>query len=118
MLPKVHAHMATHGLDLAKLAIVPNGISPDDWLAAAAPLREDVQQALDGAFNGGAGLNAVPGLYGLWADQITPIPGADGEGECDYLLGLGDAGGRRLILIDIDRLMSIKREAGMAQPVA
>ena len=49
MLPKVHAHMAAHGLDLAKLAIVPNGISPDDWLAAPEALRGDVQQALDGA---------------------------------------------------------------------
>jgi subtilase-type serine protease len=29
-----------------------------------------VGQALDGAFNGGAGLNAVPGLYGLSAGQI------------------------------------------------
>ena len=49
MLPKVHQHMAAHGLDLAKLAIVPNGISPDDWLAAPAALRDDVQKALDGA---------------------------------------------------------------------
>jgi purine-binding chemotaxis protein CheW len=63
-------------------------------------------------------VDGVTDVVGLWADQITPIPGADGEGECDYLLGLGDAGGRRLILIDIDRLMSIKREAGMAQRVA
>src|SRR4030095_6308909 len=29
-----------------------------------------VGQALDGAFNGGAGLNVVSGLYGLSADQI------------------------------------------------
>lgn len=31
MLPKVASHMAAHGLDLAKLVIVPNGISPDEW---------------------------------------------------------------------------------------
>ena len=49
MLPKVHAHMAAHGLDLARLAIVPNGISPDDWQLAPAPLRTDVQQAIDAA---------------------------------------------------------------------
>lgn len=61
-------------------------------------------------------VDGVTDVVGLWADQITPIRGADGE--CDYLLGLGDAGGRRLILIDIDRLMSIKREARMAQRVA
>ena len=40
MLPKVHEHMAAHGLDLARLAIVPNGIAPDDWLAAPAPLAQ------------------------------------------------------------------------------
>ena len=49
MLPKVHAHMAAHGLDLAKLAIVPNGISPDDWQGAPTALRADVQQAIDAA---------------------------------------------------------------------
>ncbi|MBL8306977.1 MAG: glycosyltransferase, partial [Rubrivivax sp.] len=31
MLPKVHAYMASRGLDLKKLAIVPNGISLDEW---------------------------------------------------------------------------------------
>lgn len=31
MLPKVHEHMAAHGLDLRKLHIVPNGIAPDEW---------------------------------------------------------------------------------------
>ena len=60
MLPKVHEHMAAHGLDLRKLAIVPNGISPDDWKgessirpedsqAPPAQLRADVQQAIDAA---------------------------------------------------------------------
>jgi glycosyltransferase involved in cell wall biosynthesis len=49
MLPKVHAHMAAHGLDLRKLVIVPNGISPEDWQGPAAPLRADVQQAIDAA---------------------------------------------------------------------
>jgi purine-binding chemotaxis protein CheW len=62
-------------------------------------------------------VDGVTDVVGLYADQITPIPGADGEGECDYLLGLGEAGGRRLILVDIDRLMSIKRETP-AQKVA
>jgi glycosyltransferase involved in cell wall biosynthesis len=31
MLPKVHEHMAAHGLDLSRLHIVPNGISPQEW---------------------------------------------------------------------------------------
>ncbi len=55
-------------------------------------------------------VDGVTDVIGLYADQITPIPGADGEGECDYLLGLGEAQGKRLILVDIDRLMSIQRE--------
>jgi hypothetical protein len=31
MLPKVHEHMASRGLDLRKLAIVPNGITLEEW---------------------------------------------------------------------------------------
>jgi glycosyltransferase involved in cell wall biosynthesis len=46
MLPVVHAYMASRGLDLDKLAIVPNGISPDDWAAKPQPLREDVAGTL------------------------------------------------------------------------
>ncbi len=61
MLPKVHAHMAAHGLDLARLVIVPNGISPDDWQAAPQALRADVQQALDAAHAAG---HAVVGYAG------------------------------------------------------
>ncbi|WP_128003276.1 glycosyltransferase family 4 protein [Piscinibacter defluvii] len=38
MLPKVAGHLAAHGLDLAKLHIVPNGIVPEDWSGAPAPL--------------------------------------------------------------------------------
>ncbi len=32
MLPKVHEHMASHGLDLDKLTIVPNGVVEEDWV--------------------------------------------------------------------------------------
>jgi len=46
MLPCVHTYMASRGLDLDKLLIVPNGISPDDWATAPQPLREDVAGAL------------------------------------------------------------------------
>ena len=38
MLPRVHEHMARHGLDLKKLRIVPNGITPDEWLGTPPPL--------------------------------------------------------------------------------
>ena len=46
MLPKVHGHMAAHGLDLAKLVIVPNGITPDEWATTPPLLRADVAQAI------------------------------------------------------------------------
>lgn len=38
MLPKVADHLKAHGLDLRKLHIVPNGISPEEWQGASAPL--------------------------------------------------------------------------------
>ncbi len=49
MLPKVHAHMASRGLDLRKLAVVPNGISLDEWEQEPEPLRADVADALRGS---------------------------------------------------------------------
>ncbi len=48
MLPKVHAYMASRGLDLKKLAIVPNGISLDEWEQPPEPLRADVAEAVKG----------------------------------------------------------------------
>ncbi len=46
MLPKVHAHMAAHGLDLKKLHIVPNGITLDEWEADGEPLDPALQAHL------------------------------------------------------------------------
>ena len=47
MLPKVHAHMAARGLDLAKLALVPNGFSPEEWAGQGAPLNAALATHLD-----------------------------------------------------------------------
>lgn len=49
----------------------------------------------------------------LWLDpaRIEPIAGAS---AVDYLLGVAQCEGRRLILIDIDKLMSIRRAAQAA----
>ena len=60
-------------------------------------------------------VDGVTDVVTLRADQIAPIPGS--SGECDYLLGLGEGEGRRLILVDIDKLMSIRRveDAAIAQ---
>lgn len=65
MLPCVHDYMASRGLDLRKLAIVPNGISPDDWAAAPQALRGDVAAALAGARAAGETVVAYAGSMGL-----------------------------------------------------
>ncbi len=40
MLPCVHEHMASRGLDLTRLHIVPNGFAPEEWQGHSAPLGE------------------------------------------------------------------------------
>lgn len=54
-------------------------------------------------------VDGVTDVVRLEASQITPIPGIDSDS--DYLMGLGTADGRRLILVDIDKLMSIQRDS-------
>jgi purine-binding chemotaxis protein CheW len=53
-------------------------------------------------------VDGVTGVVTLAPDQVSPVPGAD-QAKVDYLIGLGQAGTRRLILVDIDRLMSVRR---------
>jgi glycosyltransferase involved in cell wall biosynthesis len=65
MLPKVHPYLAAHGLDLAKLHIVPNGVAPEDWVGTPPPLRADVQAAIDAAHADGAVLVGYAGSMGL-----------------------------------------------------
>lgn len=64
MLPCVHAHLASHGLDLRKLHIVPNGIVPDEWSAAAPPLRDDVAAVLADARGAGRTVVGYAGSMG------------------------------------------------------
>ena len=44
----------------------------------------------------------VKGVVTLQPDEISPAPGND------YLIGLGESDGRRLVLLDIDKLMAIQ----------
>jgi purine-binding chemotaxis protein CheW len=53
-------------------------------------------------------VDGVTGVVSLAPDQVSPVPDAD-QTQVDYLIGLGHAGTRRLILVDIDRLMSVRR---------
>ena len=59
-------------------------------------------------------VDGVTDVVGLTPEQISPIPGADG-GAIDYLIGLGVTEGRRLILVDIARLMSIAKKTSTRQ---
>jgi purine-binding chemotaxis protein CheW len=51
--------------------------------------------------------DGVTDIVSLAPEQIRPIP--DLADDTDYLLGFGEAGQRRLIIVDIDRLMGIRR---------
>jgi purine-binding chemotaxis protein CheW len=63
-------------------------------------------------------VDGVTDVVRLENHQIRAIPGADGECEVDYLIGLGECGGRRLILVDIDKLMSVQRAVEGAKQAA
>ncbi len=65
MLPKVQGHMAAHGLDLRKLVIVPNGITPDEWTDTPPPLRGDVAQAIAAQRAAGRTVVGYAGSMGL-----------------------------------------------------
>lgn len=77
MLPKVAQHMSSHGLDLAKLHVVPNGISPDEWSGTALPLRQDIgdfidaQRALGCTVVGYAGSHGVPNALDVLIDAAA-----------------------------------------------
>lgn len=65
MLPKVQGHMAARGLDLAKLYIVPNGVTLDEWQGQPSPLRDDVAQAIAHAKGSGRTVVGYAGSHGL-----------------------------------------------------
>lgn len=57
-------------------------------------------------------VDGITDIVSLAQDDIVALPGL-GETEADYLLGLGRVAGRRLILVDIDRLMAIRSASPM-----
>ena len=65
MLPKVAEHMAQHGLDLRKLHIVPNGISPEEWPDLAEPLADPLASHLNALKNAGITVVGYAGSHGL-----------------------------------------------------
>lgn len=65
MLPVVHDYMASRGLDLQRLRIVPNGITLDEWQGTPAPLREDVAAAIAAQRAAGRTVVGYAGSMGL-----------------------------------------------------
>ncbi len=93
------------------MPIVDMRVAVDAAARPAGPLTDVIILQLADCMMGMV-VDGVTDVVGVYPDQITPIPGMEGEqgGRGDYLLGLAEAEGKRLILVDIDRLMSIKRE--------
>jgi purine-binding chemotaxis protein CheW len=83
------------------------GTSPD----APDPMTDVIILKLSSCVMGMV-VDGVTGVVALGAEQVVPLPvaGVD-DVRPDYLIGLGQTGGRRLILVDIERLMSVKRPA-------
>jgi glycosyltransferase involved in cell wall biosynthesis len=82
MLPRVAEHMASRGLDLRKLHVVPNGISPEEWqITTTAPLREDLrafvaQMRAEGrTVVGYAGSHGLPNALEYLVDAAATLRG-------------------------------------------
>ena len=61
-------------------------------------------------------VDGVTGVVMLRAEQIVPLPAAGTDGaRPEYLIGLGQLGARRLILVDIEGLMSVRRPPASRQ---
>ncbi|MBV5330412.1 MAG: glycosyltransferase family 4 protein [Chlorobium sp.] len=65
MLPKVHDHMAAHGLNLDKLHIIPNGISPEDWQGKTQPITGDLADYIKVVHAQGQLLVGYTGAHGI-----------------------------------------------------
>ncbi|TDP71408.1 glycosyltransferase family 4 protein [Roseateles toxinivorans] len=65
MLPKVQDHMKSHGLDLRKLVIVPNGIALDEWQGEGEPLAPSLAEFLAAQRAAGRLVLGYAGSHGL-----------------------------------------------------
>jgi len=79
MLPKVAQYMSAHGLDPDRLAIVPNGISPDEWQGPMAPLDAPLARWLAEKHDAGfcvvgyAGSHGVPNALGILVEAAAKL---------------------------------------------
>lgn len=103
ILPKVAAHVSAHGLDLRKLSIVPNGISPAEWQVKPQPLLNDLQTHIFRERHLGRCIVVYAGAHGepnaldvlLDASRLLPI------GSFSFVL-VGDGHERSRLLRRVD----------------
>ena len=82
MLPCVHEHMASRGLDLHKLHVVPNGFAPEEWQGEAAPLGEALaahlaaERAAGRVIVGYAGSMGLPNALDVMLDAAARLKDA------------------------------------------
>ena len=91
MLPKVHQYMASRGLDLRKLHIVPNGVAPDEWKGTPAALNDSVARVIAAARSAGRMIVGYAGSHGLpnALDTLLDAAALLGDAAVDIVL-VGD----------------------------
>lgn len=65
MLPLVHEHMRTHGLDLNKLSVIPNGVAVDEWNKHITPLSLPMCEEIKSLKNKGYVIFGYSGSHGV-----------------------------------------------------
>ena len=111
ILPKVQDHLAAHGLDLDKLHIIPNGISPDDWLGDAQPITGDLAEHVEAAHARGRLLVGYTGAHGLPNALDTLLDAAAllrDQPICFVLVGDGHEKARLLRRVQREGLGNVK----------
>ena len=114
---KALERIASHGEIMAGVAVSRGVIMPLVDMRAACgtgakapdPMTDVIIARLSGSVVGLV-VDGVTGVVTLQPDQVTPLPGIEGV-QAGYLIGLGQVGTRRLVLVDIERLMSVKGTA-------
>lgn len=82
MLPCVHEHMASKGLDLRKLHVVPNGFAPEEWQGEPTPLGAtlaahlDAERAAGRVVVGYAGSMGLPNALDVLLDAAARLQGS------------------------------------------
>ncbi|MDM4767557.1 glycosyltransferase family 4 protein [Pelomonas sp. SE-A7] len=108
MLPKVQQHMASHGLILSKLHIVPNGITLEEWEGEGEPLQSEIaahlamQKAAGRTVVGYAGSHGLPNALDVLLDAAKLL----GDSTLSFVL----VGGGH----EKERLAARVRDEGLA----